>query len=31
MDNYFARLNQINVNDHVERKGQFRYRAGRTR
>ncbi len=25
MDNYFARLNQINVNDHVERKGQFSY------
>lgn len=23
--NYFARLNQINVNDHVERKGQFSY------
>jgi hypothetical protein len=25
MDNYFARLNQINVNDHIERKGQFSY------
>ena len=25
MDNYFARLNQINVNDHVEKKGQFSY------
>lgn len=25
MDNYFARLNQINVNDHLERKGQFSY------
>jgi len=23
--NYFARLNQINVNDHVEKKGQFSY------
>lgn len=25
MENYFARLNQINVNDHIERKGQFSY------
>lgn len=25
MDNYFARLNQINVNDHVEKKGQFSF------
>lgn len=25
MENYFARLNTINVNDHVERKGQFSY------
>ncbi|MFO1413351.1 MAG: DUF1071 domain-containing protein [Burkholderiales bacterium] len=25
MDNYFARLNAINVNDHIERKGQFSY------
>jgi hypothetical protein len=25
MDNYFARLSQINVNDHVERKGDFVY------
>jgi len=25
MDNYFTRLNQINVNDHVEKKGQFNY------
>ena len=23
--NYFARMNQINVNDHVEKKGQFSY------
>lgn len=23
--NYFARLNQINVNEHVEKKGQFSY------
>ena len=23
--NYFARLNQINVNDHIEKKGQFSY------
>ncbi len=23
--NYFTRLNQINVNDHVEKKGQFSY------
>ena len=23
--NYFARLNQVNVNDHVEKKGQFSY------
>jgi hypothetical protein len=25
MDNYFARLNQINVNDHIEKRGQFSY------
>jgi hypothetical protein len=25
MDNYFARLNQINVSDHVEKKGNFSY------
>ena len=25
MDNYFTRLNQINVNDHIEKKGQFSY------
>jgi Protein of unknown function (DUF1071) len=25
MDNYFARLNQINVSDHIERKGDFAY------
>ncbi|MFO1413762.1 MAG: DUF1071 domain-containing protein [Burkholderiales bacterium] len=25
MDNYFTRLNAINVNDHIERKGQFSY------
>lgn len=25
MENYFARFNAINVNDHVERKGQFSY------
>lgn len=25
MDNYFTRLNQINVNDRVEKKGQFSY------
>lgn len=25
MENYFARLNQINVNDQIERKGQFSY------
>ena len=25
MDNYFARLNQINVTEHVEKKGQFAY------
>jgi hypothetical protein len=25
MDNYFARLNQINVSDHIERKGEFAY------
>jgi len=24
-NNYFALLNQINVNDHVEKKGQFSY------
>lgn len=25
MDNYFARLNQINVSEHIERKGDFAY------
>ena len=25
MDNYFARLNQINVSAHVEKKGEFSY------
>lgn len=25
MDNYFSRLNAINVNDHIEKKGQFAY------
>ncbi|MEP7216434.1 MAG: DUF1071 domain-containing protein [Anaerolineaceae bacterium] len=25
MDNYFARLNQINVSEHLEKKGQFSY------
>jgi len=25
MDNSFARLNQINVSDHIERKGDFAY------
>ena len=25
MDNYFARLNHINVSDHVEKKGDFSY------
>jgi hypothetical protein len=25
MDNYFARLNQVNVSDHIERKGDFAY------
>lgn len=25
MDNYFAQLNQINVSDHVEKKGEFSY------
>src|SRR5580765_8158700 len=25
MDNYFARLNQINVSEHVEKKGDFVY------
>lgn len=24
-DNYFVRLSRINVNDHIERKGQFAY------
>ena len=24
-DNYFARLAAINVNDHIEKKGQFSY------
>ena len=25
MDNYFAKLNQINVSEHIERKGNFSY------
>lgn len=25
MDNYFARLSQINVSDHIEKKGEFSY------
>jgi Protein of unknown function (DUF1071) len=25
MDNYFARLNEINVSEHIERKGDFAY------
>jgi hypothetical protein len=25
MDNYFARLNQLNVSDHIEKKGPFSY------
>ena len=25
MENYFARLNQINVSDHLEKKGEFSY------
>jgi hypothetical protein len=25
MDNYFVRLNQINVSDHLEKKGEFAY------
>ena len=25
MDNYFARLNQVNVSEHIERKGSFAY------
>jgi hypothetical protein len=25
MDNYFSKLNQINVSDHVEKKGPFSY------
>jgi Protein of unknown function (DUF1071) len=25
MDNYFARLNEINVSEHLERKGDFAY------
>ena len=25
MDNYFARLNHINVSEHLEKKGQFSY------
>ena len=25
MDNYFARLNQINVSEHLEKKGEFSY------
>jgi hypothetical protein len=25
VDNYFARLNQINVSEHVEKKGEFSY------
>jgi hypothetical protein len=25
MDNYFARLNQVNVSEHIEKKGDFSY------
>ena len=25
MDNYFARMNQINVSEHLEKKGEFSY------
>ena len=25
MDNSFARLNQINVSNHIEKKGEFSY------
>src|SRR5690348_7051723 len=25
MDNYFARLNQVNVSEHLEKKGDFSY------
>ncbi len=25
MDNYFARLNQVNVSEHIEKKGNFSY------
>jgi hypothetical protein len=25
MENYFAKLNQINVSEHIEKKGQFSY------
>ena len=25
MENYFARLNQINVSAHLEKKGEFSY------
>jgi hypothetical protein len=25
MDNYFAKLNQLNVSDHIEKKGPFSY------
>ena len=25
MDNYFARMNQINVSEHIEKKGSFSY------
>ncbi len=25
MDNYFARLNQINVSEHLEKKNSFNY------
>src|SRR5436309_204248 len=25
MDNYFAKLNSINVSQHIEKKGQFSY------
>lgn len=25
MDNYFAKLSQINVSEHIEKKGQFSY------
>ncbi len=25
MDNYFAKLNSINVSEHIEKKGSFAY------